>query len=124
MTLVLLPQAFSVCKVTDASSVDFTREFVFFAKTDEELSLVCETECVPSDCIAHEPGWRAFKVEGVLDFGMVGVLAKISGALAEAGVSLFAVSTYNTDYIFVKENNLDKATASLQSAGFNFRYTM
>ena len=117
MTLFLLPQAFSVCKVKDVSSIDFMREFVFFAKTDDELSLVCETERVPKDCIAHEPHWRAFKIEGELDFGMAGVLANISGLLAKAGISLFAVSTYNTDYIFVKENNLDRAAAALREGG-------
>ena len=118
MTLILLPHAFSVCKVKSASSVDFTREFVFFAKTDDELSLACETGHAPKDCASHEPGWRAFKVEGVLDFGMVGVLAKISGLLAESNISLFAVSTYNTDYIFVKGNNLDRAVAALRSGGY------
>ncbi len=121
MTLLLLPQAFSVCKVNSVSSVDFTREFVFFARTDDELSLVCETAYAPQDCIAREPGWRAFKIEGVLDFSMVGVLANISGLLAKAGISLFAVSTYNTDYIFVKENSLDKAVEALRGSDFVFR---
>ncbi len=121
MTLILLPQAFSVCKVKDVSSVDFTGEFVFFAKTDDELSLVCETERAPEDCVANEPGWRAFKIEGVLDFGMVGVLANISGLLTKAGISLFAVSTYNTDYILIKENSLDRAIEALIGGGFVFR---
>ncbi len=116
MTLILLPQAFSVCKVRDVSTADFTREFVFFSKTDDELSLVCETSFVPADCIAHEPFWRAFKIDGVLNFSMVGVLANISGLLAKAGISLFAVSTYNTDYIFVKENNLDRAVEALSNS--------
>ena len=121
MTLILLPHAFSVCKVSSVSAADFTREFVFFAKTDDELSLCCETEYAPEDCIAREPGWRALKIEGVLDFGMAGVLAQISGLLAEANISLFAVSTYNTDYIFVKGDSLDRTVAALRNGGYFIR---
>jgi len=118
MNLQVLPQAFSVCQVFDLSKVDSTREFVFFAKTDEELSLVCETAFAPQNTLAREDGWRAFRVCGVLDFSLVGILAKLSGVLSEEGISIFAVSTYNTDYILVREVSFAPALAALVKAGY------
>ena len=118
MNLQILPQGFTVCQVSDVSTVDFTREFVFLSKTDEELSLVCETVSVPANTIAREDGWRAFRVCGVLDFSLVGILANISSILAEQGISIFAVSTYNTDYLFTKAEVFDRAIATLCEAGY------
>jgi len=118
MNLQVLPQAFTVCQIADLSGVDFTRNFVFVAKTDAELSLVCETEFIPTNTLVREDGWRGFRVSGVLEFSLVGILAKISGILAEQGISIFAVSTYNTDYIFTKADVFDRAIAALSSAGY------
>jgi len=118
MNLQVLPQAFTVCQISDVSAVDFTRDFVFFSKTDEELSLVCETTHVPADTLLREDGWRAFRVSGVLEFSMVGVLASLSSLLAAEGISIFAVSTYNTDYIFTKADVFERAIATLSCAGY------
>ena len=118
MKIQRLPQAFSVCKITDLTKADLTREFVFLARTDEELSLVCETAYVPAQTLAREDGWRAFRVEGMLDFAMVGVLARISSLLAEHSISIFAVSTYNTDYIFTKAESFDPAIALFLQSGY------
>ena len=118
MNLNVLPQAFSVCQISDATTVDFSHEFVFLSKTDEESSLVCETASVPVNTIAREDGWRAFRVCGVLDFSLVGILAKISSILADQGISVFAVSTYNTDYLFTKAEALAHALDSLSRAGY------
>ena len=118
MNLQVLPQAFSVCQISDVTTVDLTREFVFFSKTDEELSLVCETAFVPANTIAREDVWRGFRVCGVLDFSLVGILAKISSILAEQGISIFAVYTYNTDYLFTKTEAFDRAIATLCEAGY------
>ena len=118
MKILCLPQAFSVCKIPDLSQADLSREFVFLARTDAELSLVCETEHVPTKTLAREDGWRAVRIEGVLNFSMVGVLARISSLLAEQGISIFAVSTYNTDYIFTKAKSFDPAIALLREAGY------
>ena len=118
MKIQCFSQAFSVCKVATLSQVDLTREFVFLAKTDEELSLVCETARVPPSTLAREDGWRGFRIAGVLDFSMVGVLAKISTLLAEQSISIFAVSTYNTDYLFTKAESFDPAIALLCKAGY------
>lgn len=117
MNLEVLPQAFTVCQVSDISTIDFTRGFVFFSRTDEELSLVCETDFVPQNTLMRADGWRGFRVSGVLDFSLVGVLAELSGILGKAGISIFAVSTYNTDYLFTKADAFERAIAALGEAG-------
>lgn len=118
MNLKILPQAFTVCQLPDMSGVDFSKEFLFFSKTDEELSLVCETSAVPAIALAREDGWRGFRVGGVLDFSLVGILAEISSILAAQKISIFAVSTYNTDYIFTKTDVFDRAIHVLSAAGY------
>ena len=118
MNLQVLPQAFTVCQISDVSGVDFSREFVFLSRTDEEFSLVCETGLVPANTLAREDGWRGFRVSGVLEFSLVGILAELSGILAKSGISIFAVSTYNTDYLFTKADVFDRAMAVLSAAGY------
>lgn len=99
-------------------AIGFTQEYVFLSKTSEELSLVCETEHAPENPLRAEHGWKGVVVEGTLDFGLVGILARLSGLLAGAGISLFAVSTYNTDYIFVKAAQYDEALRVLLAGGY------
>lgn len=118
MELFVLKHKFSVCKVTDLAQIHFDSEFCFLGKTDEEISLVCETEQVPQNVIAREDGWQAFRIQGVLDFSLIGILAKISAVLAEAKIGIFVVSTYQTDYILVKEASLRDALAALQAQGY------
>ncbi|MFV0413339.1 MAG: ACT domain-containing protein [Oscillospiraceae bacterium] len=113
-----LGMEFAVCKVQSISEVNFNRDFVFLSKTDEEISLVCEAGWVPKGAGPVETGWRALKIQGILDFGMVGVISKIAAVLAGEGISIFVVSTYNTDYIFVKEHNLQKSLRLLQESGY------
>ena len=120
MNLQMLPQAFTVCQISDVTTVDFSREFVFVAKTNEEVSLVCETESVPQNTLAREDGWRALRVSGVLEFSLVGILASLSGVLAQAGISIFAISTYNTDYLLVKEDAFARACSALADGGYTF----
>ena len=100
---------FSVCKVEDFSLVNFDDEFVFIGKTDEEKSLVCNSQFVPKNCTECESGWKAFRIQGVLDFSLVGILAKISSLLADNGIPIYAISTFNTDYILVKAENYANA---------------
>ena len=109
---------FSVCKVKDYSLVDFGGEFVFAGKTDEENSLVCLTGEVPENATDREDGWRAFRIQGVLDFSLIGILSAISGILAENKIGIFAISTFNTDYILVKSENYQKAADALARAGY------
>lgn len=109
---------FSICKVSDFSSIDFKKEYFFIGKTDEENSLVCITENVPHNAVYRDDGWKAFRIQGVLDFSLIGILAKISTLLAENNIGIFAVSTYNTDYIFTRKENFQKALAVLSDAGY------
>lgn len=119
MYLKVLPSDLTVCKTADTAALDLTREFYFIAKTDEELSLVCQTADTPACTTAREDGWRGFRIEGTLDFSLVGILSKLSGILAENQIGLFAVSTYNTDYILVKKEDLEKALAALGERGYH-----
>lgn len=114
LQLVVLDCALSVCKYDSAPEGLTGSGFYSVTRTDDELSVVCETEAIPAGTIAREDGFRALKVQGPLDFGLIGILAKISTALAEANVPLFAISTYDTDYVLVKEENLDTAIAALR----------
>ena len=109
---------FTACRVADVSEVDLTSRFCFVGRTDEEVSLVCPTEDVPERAIKREDGWRAFRIRGVLDFSLVGVLARLSAVLAGEGIGIFAVSTFNTDYILVKKEHFDRAMAALGRAGY------
>ena len=118
MTLKALPHALTVCKLADESEIDLKRDFYFLARTDEELSLVCRTEDAPANTAERDDGWRAFRIEGVLDFSLIGILAKLTGVLADHGIGLFAVSTYNTDYILVKRESLAPALEALTKAGY------
>ena len=118
MTLKVLKGRFSVCRMEDFSRVDREAEWCFTARTDEEYSLVCPEGHVPENVLLRDDGWRVLRVEGVLDFSLVGILAGISDILAQANISLFAVSTYNTDYIFLKEERLEAALSALSEAGY------
>ena len=109
---------FSVCQVEDYSLVNLNSEYSFIGKTDEEKSLVCITDEVPANVIQRDDGWKAFRIQGVLDFSLIGILAKIAAALADNGISIFAVSTYNTDYVLMKKENYQKALDVLKALGY------
>ena len=119
MELEKIPYRLTVCKVADINAVDIHADFYFIGKTDEELSLVCRTEDTPPDTIECDNGWRGFRIRGTLDFSLIGILSKISGILADHKIGIFAVSTYNTDYILVKEENYERALNVLNSEGYS-----
>jgi len=119
MVIKKIPVDFTVCRVESLSGICMDSEFMFIGKTDEELSLVCPTADVPDNTLEREDGWLGFRIEGVLDFSLVGILAGISKVLADSGIGLFAVSTYNTDYILVKRENFDKAMSALALSGYS-----
>ncbi len=121
MNLKILPNDFSICKIKNLNDINYEDEFVFIGKTDEELSLVCSTEYVPQEYIECDNEWKGFRIEGILDFSLIGILAKISSVLAENGISIFAVSTYNTDYILLKSDKFDKAIEILKNSNYIFK---
>ena len=113
-----LEQLLTVCKVKNIDDIDLSKEFYFIGKTDEEISLVCETNDVPENTIEREDGWRGFRIQGILDFSLIGILSKLSGILADNKIGIFAVSTFNTDYILVKDADFEKSLAVLLNAGY------
>ncbi|MEF2675276.1 MAG: ACT domain-containing protein [Eubacteriales bacterium] len=104
--------------MTEVSNINMDTDFYFIGKTDEELSLVCKTEDTPQNTIERDDGWRGFRIQGILDFSLVGILSKLSSILAENQIGIFAVSTYNTDYILVKEENFERALEILAFKGY------
>ena len=117
MRLEVVEGEFSVSKVSGMHEVNLAVPWLFIGRTDAEISVVCLSAHAPVHCLAREDGWRAFRVAGQMDFGLTGVLAGLATMLAQASVSIFALSTFDTDYILVKKENLSKALEALASAG-------
>lgn len=118
MELKKLGYDLSICKVEAITDIDMTADFLFIGKTDEEISLVCKTIDAPDTVIERDDGWKGFRIQGVLDFSLIGILSKISGILAENNIGIFAVSTFNTDYILVKAENFERALCALSAEGY------
>jgi len=119
LTLHVLTGTFAVCRLAaDAPLPAWAARgpFVSITRTADELSVVCSEDAVPEG-VRCEQGWRCLRVVGSLDFSLVGILASLVGPLAEAGVSVFAVSSFDTDYLLVKEADLKKAAEALGRAG-------
>jgi hypothetical protein len=119
LSIMVLPDHFAVCRLApDAPVPSWVAATTFFSitRTADELSIVCRQDAVPEG-IKCERGWRCLRVAGTIDFAVVGVLASLVTPLAEAGISVFAVSTFDTDYLLVKENVFDKAVAALRQMG-------
>ena len=119
MTLQLLNQTFTVCQLNSIAEADLSVPFTFLARTDEEISLVCPVQSCPSGALNRQDGWRCLRIAGVLDFSLIGILARVADCLAKAQVPLFAVSTYNTDYILFREQHSSAALDALKSAGYD-----
>ena len=118
MELKILEYNLSVCKVKNIDTIDLKDDFFFIGKTDEEISLVCKTESVPSHTTHREDGWKGFRIEGELDFSLIGILSKISTILANHKIGIFVISTYNTDYVLVKKENFEQALHVLEQEGY------
>ena len=117
MKINVLPHPLTVAKLNNAKDAP-KQGFVSLTATGQEVSLVCETAYVPKTALAREDGWRALGIDGQLEFSLVGVLAEISAILAESGVPIFVLSTYDTDYILVKNKNLAAACDALTLKGY------
>ena len=124
LTLTLLPEEFAICRLhPDAPQPEWAAasSFVTFSRTREELSVTCAA-CVVPDGVEARRGWRCLKVEGPFELETtVGVLAALAAPLARVGVSLYVVSTFDTDYLFVQGAQLHDAVAALEGAGHRLR---
>ena len=119
LKLILLPDTFAICRLTpDAVTPTWAMAGNIFSitRTTDELSVVCLQSLVP-DGVRCEGGWRCLRVAGSMDFSQLGVLASLVGPLADAGISVFAISTFDTDYLLVKQTDLEKATTVLRQVG-------
>lgn len=119
LPLALLPDHLAVCRLPPDAPLPAWAAgpgFVSITRTDEELSIVVRQDRVPGDVVAVGP-WRALKVQGPLDFALTGILAALTAPLADAGISLFAIATYETDYILVRAETLEAAITALTAAG-------
>ena len=118
--LEILDGGFTISKLNSWKDVPEGR-FVFAAATDCEISLVCPSDIVPRDTPVRDDGWSAMRISGQLDFSLVGVLSRLSAVLAAERIGIFAVSTYDTDYILIKTADLDRAKEALKKSGYTFK---
>ena len=119
LPLTLLPDPLAVCRLAPDAALPAWADgpgFVSITRTGEELSIVVRQNRVPGDVAAVGP-WRALKVQGPLDFALTGILAALTAPLAHAGISLFAIATYDTDYVLVREETVAAAIRVLTAAG-------
>jgi hypothetical protein len=118
--LLLLSEIFSICRLEKNAPMPewaLTGWFFSITRTAEELSVVCPQDQVPPG-IQKQDGWKALQVEGPLDFSLTGVLASLTEPLAKEGISVFAISTYDTDYLLVKKELLERAIKILVKRGY------
>lgn len=124
LSFLVLRDSFGICRLDKNATIPSwfsSSRFYSLTQTREEISIVCSLDDIPDD-VKCEKGWSNLKVEGVLDFSLTGILASISTILSEEKISIFAISTYDTDYILVKETDLEKAVAVLKKAGHQVKY--
>lgn len=120
LTMKLLKEEYGVCRLDKTELIpEWAQDKGFFSitRTSDELSIVCSQDNIPNH-IKCERDWKILKIEGVLDFSLIGILASISTILAQQGISIFTISTYDTDYILVKNKDIDNAIESLIKEGY------
>ncbi len=120
MDLQVVNGSFSVCKVTDIDKELISKEYTFIGKTDQELSLFCKTENVPKDVITVEHGWRCFRIAEDASFEKYGMIAFLANIIAAEKTCTLVVGTFDTDYIFIKEDRFDDITTALLQNGCRF----
>ena len=124
LTLRVQNETFAICRLDSKAPVPgwaTSGRFVSITRTSDELSIVCPQHHVPPGT-QHEPDWACLQVEGPLDFALTGILAGLTAALARAGISLFAVSTYETDYLLVQRSALEDGIKTLRQEGYQVKH--
>ena len=123
LTLTVLPGRYAISRLNAKAEVpqwSVSGEFVSVSRTADELSIVCPETSVPTG-ITSTQGWRVLKCEGPLDYGLPGIMASLAEPLADAGVPIFPIATYDTDYILIREPHLENAVHALTSYGHAVR---
>lgn len=118
--LIVLKGIFAVAQLEKGSSFPdwaISSELWSITATQDEISIVCRQDIVPTQ-VKSERDWRCLKVDAVLDFSLVGILASLTLPLAQEGISIFALSTFNTDYLLIKDKDIEKAIMVLMKQGF------
>ncbi len=124
MVLRLLPETFAIVRLAGDASVPpwaGSQDFLAVVRTRNELSIVCREDTVPAGHSEVQRGFRCMAVAGTLDFAQIGIIAQLSQPLADAGISIFGISTYDTDHILVRDKDLEEATFALRNAGHDVR---
>jgi uncharacterized protein len=124
LTLTILPQKMAIARFQKNNWPGpwwLAADFFSLTQTEEELSIICDESAVPRDVNKVERGWRVFKVVGPLDFGLVGILAKLSDVLAQVNIPIISISTHDTDHIMVRDVNVKEATEAFKKAGFTIK---
>ena len=124
LRLEVLPETYAICRLGPEEAAPAWATggaFLSLTRTPAELSIVCIQGSVPEG-VRCERGWRCLGVEGALDFSLTGILASLADPLAAAGVSIFAVSTFDTDYLLLREADLERGVDALRHAGHQVRY--
>ena len=122
MKLKLLENKYSICRMNDTGMLPLwalSGNVLMFAKIEGEMSVICEEKYVP-DGTVNESGYRIIKIDEKLEFSLIGILADLAAVLKEAEISLLAESTFDTDYILIKDDKVAKAVKFLRRAGYEF----
>lgn len=114
----VIKREFTVCKVDSLEQIDFSDKYCFVGKTDEEISLICSTRHAPRETVSRSDGWRGFRLQGQLDLNLIGVISELTGILARNKISVLAVGTYNTDYLLVRGEDLEKTLILLEDQDY------
>lgn len=117
MKLQRIGEPYSICKIDNMRGIDMTRPYWFLLHTDTEFNLVCETKYEPDDAIRSEQGYEVLRISSPLDFHQVGVIADIAKALADAEISVFNVSTFDSVYFLMEDEFMPQAIAVLEKMG-------
>ncbi|MBN1806932.1 MAG: ACT domain-containing protein [Sedimentisphaerales bacterium] len=123
LKLSLLEDKYAICSLPNNTPIPgwaLKELLASITRTDKELTIVCKQDIIPSE-IQSGPNWRCFKIDGSFDLNQTGVISSISSPLSDAGISIYVISTYDTDYFLVKEDNLDKTIATLSNSGHNIK---
>ena len=123
LTIVIYEKMYAVCQLQPGATVPTWAEgpeFVSITRTAAELSIVCQLDMLPGD-VRAEKNRRLMRIEGKLGFELTGVLASVTAPLSKAELSIFAISTYDTDYLLIADEDLQKATEMLEAAGHTIR---